>query len=44
MSLCLNNRVLFTIEFQAIIALIFFFFSLLFNTYSEGLWKEQNEA
>lgn len=26
MSLCLNNRVLFTIEFQAIIALIFIFF------------------
>lgn len=25
MSLCLNNRVLFTIEFQAIIALFFFF-------------------
>lgn len=43
MSLCLNNRVLFTIEFQAIIAQIFFL-SLLFNTYSEGLWKEQNEA
>lgn len=43
MSLCLNNRVLFTTEFQAIIALIFFL-SLLFNTYSEGLWKEQNEA
>lgn len=43
MSLCLNNRVLFTTEFQAIIAQIFFL-SLLFNTYSEGLWKEQNEA
>lgn len=43
MSLCLNNRVLFTIEFLAIIAQIFFLI-LLVDTYSEGLWKEQNEA